>query len=102
MSAFTRLMTIPQVWTIWVGHQAAGVSLLSWSAYLLSAVLRFWYGFRKGDLNIYPPCVVRVILNPAAQRRLASRKSMAQANFSTAASFARMSAFDPKRTSEHE
>jgi uncharacterized protein with PQ loop repeat len=57
MSAFTMLMTIPQVWTIWVGHQAAGVSILSWSAYLLSAVLWFWYGLRKGDLNIYLPCV---------------------------------------------
>jgi hypothetical protein len=32
-------MTIPQVLTIWFGHQAAGVSLLSWSAYLVSAVL---------------------------------------------------------------
>ena len=37
MSLFTLLMTIPQVLTIWVGHRAAGVSLLSWSAYLISA-----------------------------------------------------------------
>ena len=29
MSVFTMLMTIPQVVTIWVGHQAAGVSVLS-------------------------------------------------------------------------
>jgi hypothetical protein len=35
MSVFTMLMTIPQVLTIWFGHQAAGVSLLSWSAYLV-------------------------------------------------------------------
>src|SRR5262249_41153681 len=34
MSLFTMLMTIPQVLTIWFNHQAAGVSLLSWSAYL--------------------------------------------------------------------
>jgi hypothetical protein len=27
MSVFTMLMTIPQVLTIWVGHQAAGVDL---------------------------------------------------------------------------
>ena len=39
MSVFTMLMTIPQILTIWVGHQAAGVSVLSWSAYLLSAIL---------------------------------------------------------------
>ena len=48
MSVFTMLMTIPQVLTIWVGQQAAGVSVLSWSAYLLSAILWFWYGLRKG------------------------------------------------------
>jgi hypothetical protein len=41
MSLFTMLMTIPQVLTIWLSQQAAGVSLLSWSAYLASAVLWF-------------------------------------------------------------
>ena len=55
MSIFTLLMTIPQILTIWVGHQAAGVSVLSWSAYLLSAVLWFWFGLRQGDKNIYLP-----------------------------------------------
>ena len=34
MSVFSMLMTIPQVWTIWVNREAAGVSLASWSAYL--------------------------------------------------------------------
>lgn len=65
MSVFTMLMTIPQVWTIWVGHQAAGVSVVSWSAYLLSAVLWFWYGIRKRDKNIYLPCVGWVGLDAA-------------------------------------
>jgi len=57
MSVFTLLMTVPQVLTIWVGHQAAGVSVVSWSAYLLSAILWFWYGLQKRDKNIYLPCV---------------------------------------------
>jgi uncharacterized protein with PQ loop repeat len=57
MSIFTLLMTVPQVWTIWVGHQAAGVSVISWSAYLLSAVLWFWYGVQRRDRNIYLPCI---------------------------------------------
>ena len=57
MSIFTLLMTVPQVLTIWVGHQAAGVSVVSWSAYLLSAMLWFAYGLQKGDRNIYLPCV---------------------------------------------
>lgn len=57
MSVFTMLMTAPQVWTIWVNHQAAGVSAASWGAYLLSALLWFWYGVQQGDRNIYLPCV---------------------------------------------
>lgn len=57
MSAFTMVMTIPQVYTIWINHLAAGVSVLSWSAYLLSAVLWFVHGLRSGDKNIYLPCV---------------------------------------------
>lgn len=65
MSVFTMLMTVPQVLTIWVGHQAAGVSVISWSAYLLSAILWFWYGLQKRDKNIYLPCVGWVGLDAA-------------------------------------
>lgn len=65
MSVFTLLMTVPQVLTIWISHQAAGVSVISWSAYLLSAILWFWYGLQKGDKNIYLPCVGWVGLDSA-------------------------------------
>lgn len=65
MSIFTLLMTVPQVWTIWVGHEAAGVSVISWGAYLLSALLWFWYGLQKRDRNIYLPCVGWVGLDAA-------------------------------------
>ena len=65
MSIFTLLMTVPQVLTIWVGQQAAGVSLLSWSAYLLSAFLWFWFGIKKRDKNIYLPCVGWIALDCA-------------------------------------
>jgi uncharacterized protein with PQ loop repeat len=65
MSIFTMLMTIPQVLTIWIGHQAAGVSILSWSAYLTSAVLWLWFGLRQQDWNIYLPCVGWIVLDAA-------------------------------------
>jgi uncharacterized protein with PQ loop repeat len=65
MSIFTMLMTIPQVVTIWIGHQASGVSLLSWSAYFISAVLWFWFGVTKGDKNIYLPCIGWMALDSA-------------------------------------
>ena len=51
MSAFTMVMTVPQVLTIWVGHEAAGVSVVSWSGYLLSAILWFWFGLQKRDIT---------------------------------------------------
>lgn len=57
LSVVTLLMTVPQIWKIWIDHQAAGLSILSWSAYLVSALVWFWYGLRKRDLNIYLPCV---------------------------------------------
>jgi uncharacterized protein with PQ loop repeat len=65
MSIFTMLMTIPQVLTIWVGQEAAGVSILSWSAYLVSAILWFWFGIEKQDKNIYLPCVGWIVLDIA-------------------------------------
>src|SRR5215831_9011262 len=65
VSFFTMAMTIPQVLAIWVGHQAAGVSILTWSTYLLSAILWFWFGILRRDLNIYLPCVGWMILDGA-------------------------------------
>jgi uncharacterized protein with PQ loop repeat len=58
-------MTIPQVLTIWLSHQAAGVSLVSWSTYLVSAVIWLWFGIQKHDKNIYLPCVGWIFLDSA-------------------------------------
>jgi len=65
LSVFTMLMTVPQVLTIWIGGNAAGVSLVSWLAYLLSACLWFVYGLKKGDKTIYLACVGWVVLDAA-------------------------------------
>ena len=65
MSVFTLLMTIPQVLTIWIGREAAGVSIFTWSAYLVSAILWFWFGMQKKDKNIYLPCVGWIVLDLA-------------------------------------
>jgi uncharacterized protein with PQ loop repeat len=65
MSVFTMLMTIPQVLTIWVGRQAAGVSVLSWGAYLASAVLWLWFGLKKREKNLYLPCIGWIVLDAA-------------------------------------
>ena len=65
LSIFTMVMTVPQVLTIWVIHQGAGISLLSWGAYLVSALAWFWYGLEKGDKNIYSPCMGWILLDSA-------------------------------------
>ena len=65
LSVFTMLMTVPQVWTIWVGGNAAGVSLVSWVAYLFAASLWFFYGLQKGDKTIYLACIGWVLLDAA-------------------------------------
>jgi uncharacterized protein with PQ loop repeat len=65
LSIFTMLMTIPQILTIWRDHQAAGVSALSWGAYLATAFVWLWYGIRKRDKNIYLPCFGWIVLDAA-------------------------------------
>lgn len=65
LSVFTMLMTVPQVYIVWVRHDVAGVSLLSWLAYLLSACLWFVYGVQKGDKTIYIACIGWVLLDAA-------------------------------------
>jgi uncharacterized protein with PQ loop repeat len=65
MSVFTMLMTIPQVYTVWVEREVAGVSVLSWSAYFLSAVMWLVYGLRQGDKNITWPCYGWIVLDLA-------------------------------------
>ena len=63
MSVFAMLMTIPQVLTIWVGHNAGGVSILTWGTYFISAVLWLFFGCWQGDKNIYLPCIGWLVLD---------------------------------------
>jgi uncharacterized protein with PQ loop repeat len=65
MSIFTMVMTVPQVLAIWVGHQAAGVSIVSWAAYLVAALLWLLFGLRRHDKNIYLPCLGWIALDAA-------------------------------------
>lgn len=65
LSIFTLVMTVPQILAIWLSRQAAGVSLLSWSAYWLSALVWFFYGLQKRDRNIYLPCIGWLVLDGA-------------------------------------
>ena len=65
LSVLTMLMTIQQVLTVWVGHDAGGVSVISWTSYLVSACLWLVYGIRKNDKTIYLACIGWIVLDAA-------------------------------------
>ena len=65
LSIITMLMTVPQVFTVWVGRNAGGVSLVSWASYLIAACMWFVYGIQKKDKTIYLACVGWIVLDAA-------------------------------------
>lgn len=65
LSVGTMLMTVPQVLTIWLQHNAGGVSLLSWGTYLIGACLWFAHGWQKRDRTIYLACIGWIVLDAA-------------------------------------
>jgi uncharacterized protein with PQ loop repeat len=65
MSVATMVMTLPQVYSVWFDDTPAGVSVLSWGAYLLSACLWFIYGLRRRDKTIYLACIGWILLDVA-------------------------------------
>jgi uncharacterized protein with PQ loop repeat len=65
LSVFTMVMTVPQVWSVWVDGNVSGVSLLSWGAYLVSACLWFFHGLPRRDKAIWVACIGWVLLDAA-------------------------------------
>ena len=43
------LTTIPQLHSIWINKQTAGVSILTWSGFLLAALVWLIYGINQKD-----------------------------------------------------
>lgn len=39
------LLTLPQVWIIWAHQQVNGLSLVTWSSYVLNNIFWIYYGF---------------------------------------------------------
>jgi uncharacterized protein with PQ loop repeat len=58
------LMTIPQVVNVW-RDGAGGVSLASWSAYLVSSFAWLAYGIRQRDPTIWLVCIGWIIVDGA-------------------------------------
>jgi uncharacterized protein with PQ loop repeat len=65
VSVATMVMTLPQIWTVWVEGQVEGVSLLSWGTYTVGACLWFIHGLAMRDKAIYVACIGWILLNGA-------------------------------------
>jgi len=52
VSIIGPLMTLPQLYNIWILKNAAGVSVISWGAYALIAVVWLFYGFAHKEKPI--------------------------------------------------
>lgn len=49
MAIIEPLMTLPQVYEIWIKQEAQGVSLLTWSFYISAAIIWLLYGLKIKD-----------------------------------------------------
>ncbi len=56
-------MTLPQVWNIWIDHNAAGVSTVSWASYFVFAFIWLVYGIAHKDKPIIVSNTLWIILD---------------------------------------
>ncbi|MFH1586011.1 MAG: SemiSWEET family transporter [archaeon] len=56
------IMTLPQVYNIWIKKNASGVSIISWSSYLLFSMLWLTYGLMHKEKPIIYSSILWVIL----------------------------------------
>jgi len=59
------LLTIPQVWMIWMNKNAESISLFTWGAYILSAILWLIYGIIHKEKAIIFSNILWMIVNVA-------------------------------------
>jgi len=57
------LITIPQIYKIWVDHNASGVSVVSWSGYTVFAVIWLLYGIAHKEKPIIVTYIAVIIAN---------------------------------------
>jgi len=60
---FVLAMTIPQLIKIWIEQNAAGISIITWSAYLLGAIAWLIYGIAHKEKPIIMIYSIWIILD---------------------------------------
>lgn len=62
IGVFGPIMTIPQLITIWVEKNASGVSVISWSAYMVVAIFWLIYGIMHKEKPIIVTYILWLVL----------------------------------------
>jgi len=62
VAIFGPLISIPQVWNIWVLNQVSGVSIITWSGYLLGGLFWLLYGFMHKEKPIIVTNILCVVI----------------------------------------
>jgi len=52
VAVFGPVISLPQIWKIWILKEAVGVSAITWSGYLLIAIFWLIYGFMHKEKPI--------------------------------------------------
>ncbi len=65
VSVVIMFLTVPQVVAVWTSPAPGGVSLVSWTSYLVAACLWLVYGIQKRDKTIYLACIGWILLDAA-------------------------------------
>jgi uncharacterized protein with PQ loop repeat len=63
VGAAAPVFTIPQVWKIWVHHQAGGVATVTWSAYVVVNIFWIIYGAIHKERAILFTYILLLIVN---------------------------------------
>ena len=62
IAIFYPLTALPQLLEIWVGKDASGVSLLSWSFFLIVTLILITYSFMKNEKKLALMWVMWVVM----------------------------------------
>jgi uncharacterized protein with PQ loop repeat len=63
IGALGPILTIPQVYDVWVNHQAMGVSVISWTAYVIFDIFWVYYGVVHKERAIIFTYILWIMLN---------------------------------------
>lgn len=56
------LVSVPQIWKIWVERNAAGVSVFTWCAFVVGAIIWLFYGFIHKEKPIIVANILWIIM----------------------------------------